>query len=581
MGKKVKWLQGKSLRNESQEEFTRFCQEVSEFELSEFLCGILYNRGINTYEKVQQHLFMELSDIHNPTLLKDSDKFIEGMKKAIEEKHKIVIMGDYDVDGITATAIAMLGLRNLNLDVHFYINNRFVEGYGMTPLSLENILKKHPDVKTIITVDNGIVAFEAVEQAVNMGIQVLVTDHHEPSSDGKYPIAHAVVDHKREDCEYPFKEMCGAGVIFKLLLLLYWELGLEPDDTYELLDLLAVGTVADVVSLTDENRVFVKEGLNLIRNDHRLFFKILNEKMEVKQIDEETIGFQYGPAINAIGRLDGCPSIVVEAMISNDADFISEVCERMVATNLERKELTSEHVDQAEIILSNQEEMDVIVVYDEGFLEGLVGLIAGRLCERYYKPVIALTKHGDKLKGSARSIPGFDVKDSFDYCSDLLLGYGGHPQAGGLSLKEENLEAFIKKVNEYGKIHMTPEVTQKIVEFDNVLTASDMNGNTVDDIAKLRPYGQGFKKPLFGFKIDIAQNGFYEKVKKNVLILTGINKIRVVGFDNKQQYISLGKPERVAVLGCPSTNVFNGEVSYQFIINEDNLRADRSAPRRG
>lgn len=580
MGKKVKWCRGKSLSPEYDSDYNRFCQEISEFNLSNILCGILYNRGIDTYEKVKNHLFMELSDIHNPVTLKDSDKFIEGMKRAIKEKHKIVIMGDYDVDGITATSIAMLGLRNLNLDVDFYINNRFVEGYGMTLLSLENILKKYPDVKTIITVDNGIVAFEAVKQAVDMGIQVLVTDHHEPSADGRYPEAYAVVDQKREDCEYPFKEICGAGVIFKLMMLLYWELDLELDYVYELLDLLAVGTVADVVSLTDENRVFVKEGLNLIRNDHRLFFKILNEKMAVKQIDEETIGFQYGPAINAIGRLDGCPSIVVEAMISNDVQFISEVCERMVETNLQRKELTAEHVEQAELILSNQEDMDVIVVYSECFLEGLVGLIAGRLCERYYKPVVALTKHGDKIKGSARSIPGFDVKESFDYCSDLLLGYGGHPQAGGLSLKEENLDAFIKKINEYGKIHLTPEISQKIVEFDEVLKSSDINGNTIDDIAKLRPYGQGFKKPLFGFKIDIAQNGFNENVAKNVLILTGINKIRVVGFDNKQQYISLGKPERIAILGCPSVNVYNGDVSYQFIVNEDNIRVDKSTPRR-
>lgn len=576
MSKKVKWCWGKSAMPEYKDDYNKFCQEIGEFNLSGLLCGILYNRGINTYEKVRKHLFMELSDIYNPTLLKDSDKFIDGMKRAIKENHKVVIMGDYDVDGITATSIAMLGLRNLNVDVDFYINNRFVEGYGMTPLSLENILKKYPNVKTIITVDNGIVAFDAVKKAVDMGIQVLVTDHHEPSSDGRYPEAYAIVDQKRKDCEYPFKEICGAGVIFKLMMLLYWELNLELDYVYEMLDLLAVGTISDVVSLTDENRVFVKEGLNLIRNDHRLFFKVLNEKMAVKQIDEETVGFQYGPAINAIGRLDGCPSIVVEAMISNDIQFISEVCERMVQTNNQRKELTAEHVEQAELILSNQEEMGVIVVYSECFLEGLVGLIAGRLCERYYKPVVALTKHGDKIKGSARSIPGFDVKESFDYCSDLLLGYGGHPQAGGLSLKEENLDAFIKKINKYGEMHLTSDISKKVVEFDNVLKSSDINGNIIDEIAKLRPYGQNFAKPVFGFKIDIAQNGFNEDSAKNVLILKGLNNVRVVGFDNKQQYISLGKPERIAVLGCPSVNVYNGDISYQFIVSQDNIKADKA-----
>lgn len=576
MGKKVKWCKGKSLMEENQLNFNNFCQDISDFDLSKKLCGILYNRGIDTYEKVERHLFMELCDIHNPALFKDSDKFVKGVKKAIDEKHKIIIMGDYDVDGITATSIALLGLRNIGLDVDFYINNRFVEGYGMTNLSLDNILKKYPDVKTIITVDNGIVAFDAVKKAVDMGIQVLVTDHHEPSSDGKYPQAHAVVDHKRFDCEYPFKEICGAGVIFKLLLLLYWELELELDDVYELLDLVAVGTVADVVSLTDENRVFVKEGLELIRKDHRLFFKILNEVMAINQIDEETIGFQYGPAMNAIGRLDGCPSEVVEAIVSNDEDFVRKICEKMVATNNKRKELTSEHVEQAELILANQEDRNVIVVYSECFLEGLVGLIAGRLCERYYKPVVALTKHGDVIKGSARSIPGFDVKESFDYSAEYLLGYGGHPQAGGLSLKAENLDAFIKKINEYGDKHMTPEISQKKVEFDYVLKSSDINATTVDEVAQLKPYGQGFKKPLFGFKVDIPPSGFFEGVKKNVLILTSTNGIKVIGFDNKKQYIAMGQPSRVAMLGCPSTNVYNGDVTYQFIIDQDNIRADKS-----
>ena len=377
---KVKWSGGKALLPENKNSFINFCDEVRDFNLSDILLKILYNRGIDTYDKVEKHLYMELSDAHNPSLLKDSDKFVEGMKKAIDENHKIVIMGDYDADGVNATAIAMLALRNLNLNVDFYINNRFVEGYGMTPLSLENILKAHPDVKTIITVDNGIVAFEAVQQAVDLGIQVLLTDHHEPREDEVYPNAYAVVDPKREDCKYPFSDICGAGVIFKLMLLLYWELGLELDYVYELLDLLAVATVADVMSLTEENRVFVKEGLNLIRSEQRLFFKILNEKMSITTIDEETIGFKYGPAINAIGRLDGCPSIVVEAMISDDIGFVTEICERMVKTNERRKELSAEHEKRAEEILSEQEERDVIVIYDEDFEEGLVGIVAGRVC---------------------------------------------------------------------------------------------------------------------------------------------------------------------------------------------------------
>lgn len=574
MGKNIKWVPGKSLSKECKEDYARFCDEISEFNLSDLLCKILYNRGIDSYEKVKTHLYMELCDMHNPSLLKDSDKFIIGIKKAIREKHKIIIMGDYDCDGVTSVSIAILALRNLGLDVDFYINNRFVEGYGMTVLSLENIYKKHPDVKTIITVDNGIVAFEAVEKAVADGIQVLVTDHHEPSADGKYPNAYAIVDQKREDCEYPFKELCGAGVIFKLMMLLYSDLGLDLDYIYELLDLLAVGTVADVVSLKDENRVFVREGLNLIRNNSRLFFEILNEKMGITKIDEETIGFQYGPAINAIGRLEGCPAIVVEAMISEDVEFISQVCEKMVKSNNDRKELSLEHEKKAESVYENQEDRDVIVVYNEEFLEGLVGIIAGRLCEKYYKPSVVLTKHGDIIKGSARSIPGFDIKDSFDYSASTLLKYGGHPQAGGLSLRELDLKNFVEKINEYASLYLTPEISKKIVYFDDVLSFSDINSYTVDEINKLKPYGQDFDKPIFGFKANIANEGFNENAKGDTLILKSTTGIKILGFHNKEQYISLNKPKKIAVLGCVSSDVYKGYVSYSFIIHEDNLKAD-------
>lgn len=566
----IKWVMGKASQPENINDFEKFAKDISSLGISTPIARILYNRDIDTYEKVKKHLFMELHETYNPALLKDSDKFTEGLIKAINEKHKIVIVGDYDVDGVMATAIAMLGLKNIDADVDFYINNRFVEGYGFKPETLDAVLEKYPDVKTIITVDNGIVSFEAVELAVKTGIQVLLTDHHEPKSDGSLPNAHAIVNHKRHDCEYPFKHLSGAGVIFKMLLLLYWELELELEDIYDLLDILAVSTIADVVSITDENRVFIREGLRLIRSDHRLFFKILNEEMEIVEIDEETVGYKYSPAINAIGRLDGCPSEIVEAIISDDEEFVREICRKMVYKNKARQEHTKEQVDKAELLLLEETYTDALVLYDDSFMEGIAGLIAGKLCERHHKPAIALAEHHGILKGSARSTPLLDIKKALDYCADLLEGYGGHPQAGGLSLKAENLPLFKKRLNEYVKREMEGKDIAKTVFIDSRLEANEINGDTLDEIDKLKPYGQDFRKPTFGFKTRVLEFG--RDVKGNTLRIIGDNKICVLGFDNKKQYIELGEPSHIAVVGCPSINIFRGIVSYQFVINENNLR---------
>ena len=567
----IKWIMGKANQEENIYEFSKFAKDISTLGIDESIARVLYNRDINTYDKVNKHLFMTLSDAYDPNLFKDSEKFIEGLKRVIDEKHKVVIMGDYDVDGVTGTSIAMLALRNLGIDVDFYMNNRFEEGYGFKPESLEAILRLYPDVKTIITVDNGIVSFEAVELAVNKGIQVIVTDHHETKADGTLPCAFAVVNHKRKDCDYPFKHLSGAGVIFKMLTLLYFELEQDMQYMYDMLDILAVSTVADIVSLTDENRVYVKEGLRLLREDHRLFFSILNEIMDIKTIDEETIGFKYSPAINAIGRLDGCPAEIVRAIISDDEEFVREVCTKMVSRNEDRKEYTSKQVEQAEVMLLEETDRDAFVLHNEEFKEGIVGLIAGKICERYHTPVIALTTHHGLIKGSARSTSLIDIKDGLDYCADLLEGYGGHAQAAGLSLKPENLIAFKKRLNEYVRKEMEGKEETKTVLIDASLEPSQINGDTVDLINKLRPYGQDFPKPIFGYRTKVME--FDRNIKGNVLKIVGFNNIAVLGFDNKKQYMDLGEPNGIAVLGCPSINVFGHRVSYQFMIKENNLKA--------
>lgn len=579
---------------EDKDKINELCNSPECANLSKVAIEILYNRGFDTVKKIERHLYSNIEDFHDTLLLKDSDKFIEELIDAHRNNYEITIYGDYDVDGAIATGIGCLGLSNIGLKVNYYANNRFDEGYGITPGGVVKMLEKYPNTKMIITVDNGIVAFDGINKANELGLKVLVTDHHEPAKDGSIPNALAVVDAKRLDCNYPFKELCGAGLIFKLMLLLYQVLDLDTSYIYELLDMTALATVADMVPLIDENRIIVKEGLKYHRTDNRKAFKILRESLNKTIVDEDVFGYTYGPIINALGRISGCPSDAVELFITQDEDRMKELVQNMVDLNEERKELTKEQTELAENMvmdyLSKHKKLPyVLVLRDQSFHEGVVGLVAGRLKEKFNRPTIILSPHskeGNSIwKGSGRSILGLNLKKTLDDVSDTLLGYGGHEMAGGLSVSDENFDLFVERINEVASKTLTDEMLLKKVNIDTVLNSRRLTFDMIESVELLKPFGMGFVKPQYGFiapncsvyymkkKLTDEEllNGYTKEDMPDVHIKLKQDNISLLGFNMVDKYRRMGCPTNVKITGTPSLNVFNGNTSIQIIIDDMEL----------
>lgn len=556
--------------------------------LSPIAIEILYNRGFDTVEKIEKHLFSTLDDLYSAELMRDSDKFIEELVKAINNNEEITIYTDYDVDGVTSVTVGVLALRGLGIRVNYYANNRFDEGYGITVGGVNKMLKKYPNTKLIITTDNGIVAFDGIKEANRLGLKVLVTDHHEPSKDGLIPEALAVVDPKRKDCEYPFKELCGAGIIFKLMILLYEVLGKETKPLYDLLDIVALGTVADMVPLIGENRILVKEGLKYHRRDNRPAFKKLREKLEKSIIDEGTFGFTYGPILNALGRIDGSPEVGVELFLTEDTIKMDILVDSMVEINEKRKELTNIQQELADkMVLEYLEANDkklpyVIVLSHESFHEGVIGLVAGRIKEKYNRPTFVLSPHtkeinGEKkivYKGSGRSIEGLHLKKSLDKISDTMIGYGGHAMAGGVNILEENLDNFIKSINKVAEETLSDEDLIKKVRIDTILNSRTLTEKMIMDVDSLKPFGMGFVKPLYGF---VASNceAIYLKNKNNPDEPIHLKLMQdgkpLLAFNQVKRYEELGRPTSIKGIGTPSLNYFRDTTTAQMILDDFEL----------
>lgn len=556
--------------------------------ISPIAIEILYNRGYDTVEKIEKHLFSNIDDLHPAELLKDSDIFTETVIESINNDEEITFYGDYDVDGVGSVSTGVLSLRKLGAKVNYYANNRFDEGYGITPGGVHKMLEKYPNTKLIITTDNGIVAFDGVDEANKLGLKVLVTDHHEPNKDGLLPNALAVVNPKRKDCEYPFKELCGAGVIFKLMLLLYQTLGEDTTFIYELLDIVALATVADMVPLVDENRILVKEGLKYHRKDTRVAFKKLRENLELTLIDEGTFGYTYGPIINALGRIDGSPEMGVELFITQNPKKMDILVDNMVQLNNKRKLLTNEQQALADGMVidylekNNKKLPYVIVLSHETFHEGVVGLVAGRIKEKYHRPTVVVAPHKkvingeEKLvyKGSARSIEGLNLKATLDTISDTMIGYGGHAMAGGVNILEERLNDFINEINKVASEKLSDEDLIKKIRIDTILNSRTLTEKMVTDVDKLKPFGMGFSKPLYGF---VAPNcePIYLNNKENPdkpihLKLVQDNK-PLLGFFKVERFLELGEPSSIKAIGTPNLNCYKGNTTVQLIMDDFEL----------
>jgi single-stranded-DNA-specific exonuclease len=552
--------------------------------ISDTSLKILASRGFNTPQEIEKFMYGGIKDMHDPRKMKDAELAVDIMEKAIQNGDFITVYGDYDCDGVGSTTEMTMLLQKAGAQVAFFTNNRFIHGYGICPTGVDDMLAMYPETKLIVTVDNGISAFAGVDYAKSLGLTVVITDHHDQAE--TIPNADAVVDPKRHDCEYPFKGLCGAGVAFKLMLLLYWNMELDLKTVYETLDIVALATVADVVPLVDENRIIVTLGIKQIAEEKRAVFRIFRTVTAVKVINAHyTLGRVYGPMVNAIGRLDGDPRRAIEMFFEEDEDKIEETILYLKHVNEVRKKMT---VEQTELAMNMVEgEIDettgtrlpggkglryINFVYHPNFHEGIVGLIAGRLKEHYNRPFYVFTKEHGFIKGSGRGIDGIHLKNEMDKIKHLLKGYGGHAKACGLSLEEEHLEAFEEEMNKLAIAVLTEDDFVKSYRIEQVFEPSDLTINVVEDLKELEPFGEGFPKPVLAinnFKVD--RQFFMGDEKQHVKLTSG--NLDLIMWSMSEKYCEMGNPTQIKAIGYPDLNVWKNRVSVQFIVEDENVRS--------
>lgn len=573
MTQEVKWLTPSDTK-ERKSILNRLENEPSLSELSRPTLNILINRGMDTVEKINMILDNNIMNQHNPMLMKDSDKLVYHLQKSIEEKKHIVVYGDYDNDGACATAIAVLCLRHLGAQVDYWINNRFVHGYGMTPQGVRDLVEKYPTVDVILTVDNGIVAFDGIQEAIDKGIQVLVTDHHEPNPDGSLPPADAIVDPKRLDEEYPFNGICGATVIYKMMMYLYLKMKEPLDYVYSMVDIVGMATVGDVMPLLDENRLFVKESINMINKNPRYAFKALKEAIGQSTIDEGTFGFQFVPMINSIGRLTGSIDEAVELFLSTNKENVDEIVGYLKSMNEKRKELTSKQEKLAISMVEEKGVQPVIVLAHEEFHEGIVGLVAGRIKEKYHRPTIVMSKTENGIwKGSGRSIEGFSLIQSLHRIAEHTHHYGGHDMACGVGVEEHKLKKFEDVLIQLANNILEPEDFIPKIQVDVFVQPVEVTEQLVEELEQLKPFGTNFEAPNIAVKeFEVEKSFRMGKEKQHIKLTNGT--LSLIMWNGAEFFDrNLRSSPYVQAIGTPSLNYWNGKTSIQMIVKDDNLRA--------
>jgi len=501
-------------------------QHISEkFHISLRVASLIRNRDVIGDDAIEKYLNGTIADLYDGMLMKDTDKAVAVLGEKIKENAKIRIIGDYDIDGIQSTYILLEGFRMLGADVDSDIPDRMKDGYGLNRNLIDRALEA--DVDTIITCDNGIAAAEEIAYAKSMGMTIVVTDHHEVpyteiGAGRRYilPEADAVVDPKQEDCTYPFKGLCGAAVAYKLVEALMEAMGKDAEDADYLMENVAIATIGDVMDLVDENRIFVKQGLDMLKRTENLGLKALMgcTGVNVDKLSPYHIGFVIGPCMNASGRLDTAKRALelLEAKKVAEADLLAG---DLKALNDSRKDMTAQAVEEAFIQVENSElkDADVLVVYLPECHESLAGIVAGRIREKYYRPVFVLTKGAEGLKGSGRSIETWHMYEGLNRVKHLLSKFGGHKMAAGLSMPEENLEQFRKEINE--KSGITPEDLNEKIAIDMQLPFECVNEKFIGELAVLEPFGKGNARPVFAERQVQVESARILGKNKNVLKL--------------------------------------------------------------
>ena len=548
-----------------------------EFGIDPVVARLIRNRDVEGMDDIRSYLCGTLDDIPSPWLLKDMKKATEILSAKINAGAKIRIIGDYDIDGVTATYILLTGLKRLGANVDTYIPDRIKDGYGLHSQLVEKAAADGVD--TIVTCDNGIAASQEIALAKKGGMTVIVTDHHEiPYEDTEQgrvwiiPQADAVINPKQPGCGYPNKNICGAVVAWKLIWSLYETYGIDRDEILEFSEAAAVATVGDVMDLQGENRIIVKEGLKRLPHTENQGFQALIEAngLTGERITAYHVGFVLGPCINASGRLDTA-SRALSLLCTKNWDQAAKAAGDLVALNQSRKAMTEEGRDKAVDLIeqSGLSKDRVLVVYLPECHESLAGIIAGRLREKYYKPVFVLTKAENGVKGSGRSIEAYSMYEELVKCSDLLEQFGGHPMAAGLSLKEENVEIFRRKLNELCTLtesELTPKIT-----IDVPMPISYLSRELTEQLSVLEPFGKGNTKPLFAQKglrvLNLRILGKNQNVAKMKLVDASGASVDAVYFGQALEFQSyVQQKETVSVTYYPEINVYQGRETLQAVI---------------
>ena len=538
---------------------------VNKFGISGILARILVNKNITQKDEIDLFMNPTRKDFHDPFLMPDMEIIVDRVLQAIEQKEKIMIYGDYDADGITSITVLKSFLEERGLEVASYIPNRLDEGYGLNKTALKKIYDD--GYRLIITVDCGISGIDEVDYANSLGMEVLITDHHEPAE--TLPKAVAVVDAKRKDNKYPFNQLAGVGVVFKLIQAISIKLDLEEKEYLKYLDIVCIGTISDIVPLIDENRVIAKLGLKLIAQTKNIGLKALLEVIGFKNIDSTTISFGVAPRINACGRM-GDEQVALDLFLEKDYDKAKELAIKLNEYNIERQTIEKSIFDEAtEKIEKNEKDKACIIVGSEGWHHGIIGIVASKVTEMYFKPSILICFEGNDGKGSGRSIPGFDLHDALMECSDYLEKFGGHSMAVGVTVNRDKFELFKNKFEEYAKSHDIDKIIP-VINIDSELSLKDIDIDSVKSLQKLEPYGEANKMPVFmirNLKINSIRALSEGKHLKLTLKDDGY-MINAIGFNMGNLSNEYLIDDKVDVIGNLDINSFNGNESIQLILKD-------------
>ena len=536
------------------------------YKLNKLLSTLLTNRGIIEEAEITKFLNPKRSDFYDPFGMPDMEKAVERILKAIEKKEQIIIYGDYDVDGITSVTVLKSFLEERGIQVNVYIPNRLNEGYGLNKTAMEEIAKQGN--KLMITVDCGITAVEEVEYAKTFGIETIVTDHHEPAEE--LPKAIAVVDAKRKDNKYECRNLAGVGVVFKLIQALSIKLGLDQKEYLKYLDIVCVGTISDIVPLTDENRVIVKLGLKLVEQTKNLGLKEILQSCGYSKINSTTISFGVAPRINACGRM-GHQEEALNLLLSKEVNQVKELTQKINEYNKTRQEIEKNIYNEAveQIEKEGLERKNTIVVSGKGWHHGVIGIVSSKITELYFKPSILLCEENGECKGSGRSVPGFDLHEALMECNDTINKFGGHAMAIGININKDKIEEFKK---EFEKIAKEKEVDKiiPILNLDAEIKLDDVNKEMVDSLKELEPFGEANKMPIFAFrnlKIDSIRS-LSDGKHLRLSVKDNKNIINAIGFNMGALADMYRIGDRVDIAGNLEINLFNGVDSIQINIKD-------------